>query len=103
MADPKTNSWEDELVTADSLDATTHGVGTTTQREAISSWPTDRLFFDVTDHFWYYNDGTESSPDWARLPSGGHLKGFGTDGDIILDHTIAKSNGILPFFETGVA
>ena len=90
MAAPLTGPWSGEtVISAASLNKTTHGSGTTTEREAITSWPTDRPFFDSDLGIWFKNVGTESDITWAEL--GGVFYGDGHDGDLTVsaDQTIS--------------
>ena len=67
MANPLTGSWAGLVVSAANLDKTTHGSGTTAERLALASWPTTRLFFDVTDGIIYKNSGTQNNIIWSTV------------------------------------
>lgn len=84
MAGPANNLWRSaELVTAAALNDTTHGSGTTAERNAISSWPANRPFYDTDEHMWYYNShaSAPSSVTWTRLGSSGEESTGSVSGD----------------------
>ena len=67
MVNPKIESWSGGLVSGVNLDATTYGQGTTIQRSAITSWPTDRIFYDTTSSLLYRNSGTINGVIWTLI------------------------------------
>jgi hypothetical protein len=69
MAAPETDSWSGIAPTAEHLDNTTHGSGTTAERTAITSWPATRPFLDTDENAWYYNShvSAPSSVTWSII------------------------------------
>ena len=68
MAAPLTGPWSAEtVISASALNKTTHGSGSTTEREALTSWPTTRMFFDTTAKQLYANFGSDDNIIWAPV------------------------------------
>jgi len=87
MAKPADDSWSGYSPTATNLDETTHGSGTTTERNAITSWPAARPFFDTDLHDYFYNShaSAPSSVTWSTItpvPVGSVVMFVGTEAEI---------------------
>lgn len=76
MAAPIDADWANNPLSDASLNATTHGSGTTATRTGLSSWPANRPFFDTTDDTWYYNShvSAPSSVTWTKVEGKTPLK-----------------------------
>lgn len=78
MATPDILDWITEPISPSKLNDTTHGQGTTSQRNTIASsgtWPAFRPFFDTDEGKWYYNSdgGAPSSVTWSLITGGGGM------------------------------
>ena len=100
MVEPRKGSWENEIVTADALNTTTLGSGSTSERNDITTWPTDRLFLDTDLNTLYLNTGTESSPVWRLLND--FKFGDGRDGVRTISSTITLRQQVKQYIKLTV-
>ena len=64
-------NWSNNVADDATLNATTHGSGTTAERTAITSWPGSRPFFDTDKGKFYRNShgAVPSSVTWTEIGS----------------------------------
>ena len=63
MTAPLTGSWSGLVVSGGNLNSTTYGQGTTTERNAATSFTTGRLFYDTTTKEMY----VKTSSSWLQI------------------------------------
>ena len=67
--DPAINAWSNDNLSDTALEETTHGSGTTAQRDAVSTWEAGRPFWDVDVGAWFKNShaSAPSSVTWTSI------------------------------------
>ncbi|MFB5617791.1 MAG: hypothetical protein ACE5Q4_03925 [Nitrosopumilus sp.] len=70
MVGPYDSAWVNpEAINAAKLNRTTYGNGTTSERNAITNWAADRIFFDTDTGKMYYNThvSAPTSVEWTEI------------------------------------
>jgi len=89
MVDPKIQSWAGGIITADALDATTLGSGSSFP----ASWNVDRLFYRTDTSIMYTNTGTYGSPVWSSPVAAAN--------EMVITHDTTESNHTYATTATG--
>ncbi len=71
MAAPIDAAWNNNILGDATLEATTHGSGTTATRTGLGTWEANRPFFDTDLGQWFYNShaSAPSSVTWTPMGS----------------------------------